>query len=287
MAGYKARIDKDSNHYLSPNSRPEAEMQTAYKSNKELEGTTQGEDEPGVKDVNFTGSTKKDRTRKADQTTTGTSGDMGSGLEKMESKNPFMSVVRNRFVSESENPGVASAPATSDSPSLGMMSVNNTDFRPPQTDVRAVLESIALQAAETFELLDQNSNVPDTFVNELQTSAKALGRIYEFVTKNQQSAGDAMDTSPVAKDTPTMPQMKEEAEVDEAVRIKLTTPGDGGKSMKAHHGKLVGNQHKIDANHNGRLDAHDFKLLRAKKTMKEATDIVFRELLRGKLDGDY
>jgi len=34
---------------------------------------------------------------------------------------------------------------------------------------------------------------------------------------------------------------------------------------------LVGNQHKIDANKNGKVDAHDFKLLRAKKTMKEGS----------------
>ena len=33
--------------------------------------------------------------------------------------------------------------------------------------------------------------------------------------------------------------------------------------------ELKGNQHKIDANKNGKVDAHDFKLLRAKKTMKE------------------
>jgi hypothetical protein len=32
---------------------------------------------------------------------------------------------------------------------------------------------------------------------------------------------------------------------------------------------LKGNQHKIDANKNGKVDAHDFKLLRAKKGMKE------------------
>ena len=32
---------------------------------------------------------------------------------------------------------------------------------------------------------------------------------------------------------------------------------------------LVGNQHKIDANKNGKVDAHDFKLLRGKKSMKE------------------
>lgn len=29
--------------------------------------------------------------------------------------------------------------------------------------------------------------------------------------------------------------------------------------------KLVGDQHKIDANKNGKIDAHDFKLLRKKK----------------------
>jgi hypothetical protein len=33
--------------------------------------------------------------------------------------------------------------------------------------------------------------------------------------------------------------------------------------------ELKGNQTKIDANHNGKIDAQDFKLLRAKKTMKE------------------
>ena len=33
--------------------------------------------------------------------------------------------------------------------------------------------------------------------------------------------------------------------------------------------ELKGNQHKIDANKNGKIDAHDFKLLRGKKDMKK------------------
>ena len=37
--------------------------------------------------------------------------------------------------------------------------------------------------------------------------------------------------------------------------------------------ELKGNQHKIDANKNGKVDAHDFKLLRAKKSMKEEEQI--------------
>ena len=37
------------------------------------------------------------------------------------------------------------------------------------------------------------------------------------------------------------------------------------------HG-LKGNQHKIDANKNGKIDAEDFKLLRGKKGMKEEAE---------------
>lgn len=36
--------------------------------------------------------------------------------------------------------------------------------------------------------------------------------------------------------------------------------------------ELKGNQHKIDANKNNKVDAHDFKLLRAKKSMQEEDD---------------
>jgi hypothetical protein len=48
--------------------------------------------------------------------------------------------------------------------------------------------------------------------------------------------------------------------------------------------ELKGNQHKIDANKNGKVDAHDFKLLRAKKGMKEETEQVeegFGDLVKG------
>jgi uncharacterized protein YllA (UPF0747 family) len=36
--------------------------------------------------------------------------------------------------------------------------------------------------------------------------------------------------------------------------------------------ELVGNQHKIDANKNNKIDAHDFKLLRKKKKVEEETE---------------
>ena len=87
-------------------------------------------------------------------------------------------------------------------------------------------------------------------------------------------------------------KMEEEAELDEkmltkaemkkreevAKAIERDQPGmPMGKKMaiatataKKVAEELVGNQHRIDANKNGKVDAHDFKLLRAKKkTMKE------------------
>jgi len=36
--------------------------------------------------------------------------------------------------------------------------------------------------------------------------------------------------------------------------------------------ELKGNQHKIDANHNGKIDGQDFKILKGKKTVKEAAE---------------
>jgi len=74
----------------------------------------------------------------------------------------------------------------------------------------------------------------------------------------------------------TSAEMKKREEVAKA--IKRDNPGmPMGKKLaiatataKKVAEELVGNQHRIDANKNGKVDAHDFKLLRAKKkTMKE------------------
>jgi hypothetical protein len=49
--------------------------------------------------------------------------------------------------------------------------------------------------------------------------------------------------------------------------------------------ELKGNQHKIDANKNGKIDGHDFKLLRGKKKMKEEAEEL--EELSKKTLGSY
>jgi len=58
---------------------------------------------------------------------------------------------------------------------------------------------------------------------------------------------------------------KIESGKDEYLGSRIRAAKAAGKLKE----ELKGNQHKIDANKNGKVDAHDFKLLRAKKTMKE------------------
>lgn len=91
-------------------------------------------------------------------------------------------------VIEAENPMVASAPATSDSPMLGMYSMNPNNSNGSKYNLRSILESIALQAAETFEALDENATIPDAFGSELDQCSKALNKLYSFVTQGQQDS---------------------------------------------------------------------------------------------------
>jgi hypothetical protein len=62
---------------------------------------------------------------------------------------------------------------------------------------------------------------------------------------------------------------KIESGKDEYLGSRIRAAKAAGKLKE----ELKGNQHKIDANKNGKVDAHDFKLLRAKKTMKEEEQI--------------
>ena len=60
--------------------------------------------------------------------------------------------------------------------------------------------------------------------------------------------------------------------VDRARMIMESTKPVETKHVEALDEKLIGNQHKIDANGNGKIDAEDFKLLRRKKAVKEALE---------------
>jgi Mg-chelatase subunit ChlI len=80
----------------------------------------------------------------------------------------------------------------------------------------------------------------------------------------------------------------EEVELEEGrmKEIAMDIESMGDKEFKEKHKKskqdmkdslkseeLKGNQHKIDANKNGKIDGHDFKLLRGKKKVEESSDL--------------
>jgi hypothetical protein len=66
--------------------------------------------------------------------------------------------------------------------------------------------------------------------------------------------------------------------IDRRKERKGYNPGEDEKVYEA----LKGNQHKIDANKNGKVDAHDFKLLRGKKKVAEEAEEL-EELSKGTL----
>lgn len=113
-------------------------------------------------------------------------------------KNPTTQLRQRRSLFEAENPGVAASPTTSDNPTLGMYAMNGFSNQNRNMSIKPVLESIALQAAESFEALDDNASIPEFFGSELDQCAKVLDRLYAYVTKEQRNPpGDG--ATPVQK----------------------------------------------------------------------------------------
>lgn len=94
------------------------------------------------------------------------------------------------YYAESENPQVAASPASSDNPMLGMYATNSGYNNQSKFNIKTALESIALQAAEAFEALDVNNNIPETFASELDQCSRALDRLHSYVTKNQSNMSE-------------------------------------------------------------------------------------------------
>lgn len=301
MAGQRAEIDKDNNEYRSPNSAPESERETAYHNQKKVEGPTiddLSKDRNGNGDDVFKGNTKPKQGRHpADQDSKGPAG-------KDESYSPFTKILNARFgITESENPGVSASSATSDNPSMGMYSVNNSDFKQSDVNVKNMLESIALQAAEAFEQMQENNQIPNALASELDQCTKVLAKLYEYV-KSSQRNDPSTGGSPVENDPGTMPVRREETEMEEELYhiVAETHSGESfeTESMSEEEAsiaveemlesdayyrvemKLSPKQKKIAsiAGNKDKIDADDLAHLRAKQKMAEAVTGVANYILR-------
>lgn len=304
MAGQrKDHIDKDFNL----NDREDAETKTAHHNQAEIEGPqTPIADRNGNGDTHFKGVTKTGQgRRKADQYTKGSSGDMGPGLQAAESVSPFQKILDARFggLAESENPGVASSSATSDNPSMGMYSVNSSDFKQSDVNVKNMLESIALQAAEAFETIQENNTIPNALASELDQCTKVLARLYEYVKSNQRNDPQT-GTAPVENDPATSAIRREEAEMGEDLYC-IRAESFSGESFESEEMTkeeaeaaveemydsasyyrvemhLSSKQKAIAgiAGDKDKIDAKDLKTLRAKRKMHEAVEGLMSHILR-------
>jgi hypothetical protein len=99
-------------------------------------------------------------------------------------------------------------------------------------------------------------------------------------SKVSQSMVDAVnqvvETAPIKEPTPTGTRVyggsygnSAKAKQDQTKSAVDTLKGPKDKEMKE---ELKGDQHKIDANHNDKIDAQDFKILKGKKKVKEDMD---------------
>ena len=98
----------------------------------------------------------------------------------------------------------------------------------------------------------------------------------EYIAKDAHEAAEAMKSHNTTAENKYRDQANDSATVRN-FRKKNGTPDwykkkYGLKEEVESVNELVGNQHKIDANKNGKVDAHDFKLLRSKKKQPQGAD---------------
>ena len=171
---------------------------------------------------------------------------------------------RTSRLEEGENPQVASAPATSDSPMLGMYAFNTSNSGKSKYDIRAVLESIALQAAEAFESYDENSSIPEAFGSELDQCSKAISRLHSYLTQDNNNF-PMSGSVPVPNEPPKPPVRNEEFENELEEEQELSSKQKAIASLSHPHNKI---------------DAGDLRKLRARRKMEEAAVGIFKHLLR-------
>lgn len=147
----------------------------------------------------------------------------------------------------------------------------------------------------------------DEMINEvLGKSAKAGDWIHDFVHSDnpkfagkskaqrkkmalaayygkQRNEGWEPEDEPKKPDTKDDAELKNQAKGNTKALAKISTAFAKKKVEEA----LKGNQHKIDTNKNGKVDAHDFKLLRAKKKVNEDVELeLVLDLTEGKEEDD-
>ena len=111
-----------------------------------------------------------------------------------------------------------------------MYAFNTSNSSRSKYDIRAILESIALQAAESFEACDDNSSVPDAFASELDQCSKAISKLHSLLTQGNNNF-PMTGSVPVPNEPPTQTRTETKTPTQTRTETPTNTPTKTPKTL--------------------------------------------------------
>lgn len=145
-------------------------------------------------------------------------------------------------------------------------------------------ERAALMGHVNVQVMDNNSYPVTVHVSKLKPAIKEETQMEEHLNETVLDLIDHIDSGDNIAAEATLNNILQQraAEVLDALKVEVASTMFNTqecaeceeKNEEVTNEALKGGQHKIDANKNGKIDAHDFKLLRGKKKgMKEEVEL--------------
>lgn len=145
-------------------------------------------------------------------------------------------------------------------------------------------ERAALMGHVNVQVMDNNSYPVTVHVSKLKPAIKEETQMEEHLNETVLDLIDHIDSGDNIAAEATLNNILQQraAEVLDALKVEVASTMFNTQECaecdeqneEVTNEALKGNQHKIDANKNGKIDAHDFKLLRGKKKgMKEEVEL--------------
>jgi hypothetical protein len=146
------------------------------------------------------------------------------------------------------------------------------DFLEGYLKVKSADEQKFIDKHVTAKNPDRNGNGDDVF----KGSTKTIDRRKERKGYNPGEDEKVYEGYHVMRNGQSISYHQDKESADKRARTSNMRGGSNATVVKDDRSvkeELKGNQHKIDANKNGKVDAHDFKLLRKKKVAEEVEEL--------------
>jgi hypothetical protein len=146
------------------------------------------------------------------------------------------------------------------------------DFLEGYLKVKSADEQKFIDKHVTAKTTDRNGNGDDVF----KGSTKTIDRRKDRKGYNPGEDEKVYEGYHVMRNGQSISYHQDKESADKRARTSNMRGGSNATVVKDDRSvkeELKGNQHKIDANKNGKVDAHDFKLLRKKKVAEEVEEL--------------